>query len=99
MLQDNLQKKAGWVRTVPHLNDTMLLLSGLGMASIIQQYPLLDGWLSAKFIALLSYIIIGSIALKRGRTKRIRIWAGPAAIACYLYIISAALSRSPAALN
>ena len=55
----------------------------------------MDGWLSAKFFALLSYIILGSIALKRGRTRRVRIWAGPAAFICYLYIISTALSRSP----
>ncbi|MEN8179001.1 MAG: SirB2 family protein [Pseudomonadota bacterium] len=95
MLRDSLQDRAGWVRTVPHINDTILLVSGLTMASIIQQYPLLDAWLSAKFFALLSYIIFGSIALKRGRSKQIRKWAGPLAIVCYLYIISTALSRSP----
>jgi len=95
MLQDSLQNRPGWIRTLPHINDTLLLFTGLAMASVIQQYPLLDGWLSAKFFALLSYIILGSIALKRGPTRRIRIWAGPAAIICYLYIISAALSRSP----
>jgi len=95
MLQERLQGKPRWVRTLPHINDTLLLVSGLGMASVIQQYPLLDAWLSAKLFALLSYIIIGSIALKRGRSRRIRLWAGPLAIGCYLYIISAALSRSP----
>ncbi len=95
MLQGSLQEKARWTRTVPHINDTILLVSGLSMASVIQQYPLLDDWLSAKFFALLSYIIFGSIALKRGRSRQVRIWAGPLAIGCYLYIISAALSRSP----
>lgn len=94
MLQNRLQDKAGWIRTLPHVNDTFLLVSGLTMATIIQQYPLADGWLSAKLFALLSYIVLGSIALKRGRTRGMRIWAGPAAIICYLYIISAALSRS-----
>ena len=95
MLRDSLSERGPWVRTLPHVNDSFLLLSGLAMASVIQQYPLLDAWLSAKLFALLSYIVLGSVALKRGRTKRIRRWAGTAAILCYLYIVSSALSRSP----
>ena len=95
MLRGSLQQRGRWVRVAPHVNDTILLCSGLAMARVIQQYPLLQDWLSAKFIALLCYIVLGSIALKRGRSRRIRLWAGVLAFACYLYIISSALSRSP----
>ena len=95
MLRGSLQQRARWVRVAPHVNDSILLFSGLAMAGVLQQYPLVDAWLSAKFFALLSYIVIGSIALKRGRSRRIRLWAGIFAMACYLYIIGSALSRSP----
>ncbi|RLJ16530.1 regulator SirB [bacterium endosymbiont of Escarpia laminata] len=95
MLSNTLQEKGGWIRVVPHVNDTLLLFSGLAMALMIQQYPLVTGWLTAKLVALLAYIIIGSIALKRGRNRQIRTWAGLLALTCYFYIIGTALSRSP----
>lgn len=95
MVQDSLGQRGQWVRIVPHVNDSLLLLTGIAMATVIQQYPLVDGWLTAKLLALLCYIVIGSIALKRGRTRHIRIWAGPLAIVCYFYILAVALSRSP----
>jgi uncharacterized membrane protein SirB2 len=95
MAQDSLGQRGRWVRVVPHVNDSLLLISGITMATLIKQYPLVDGWLTAKLLALLCYIVIGSIALKRGRTRRLRIWSGPLAIVCYLYILAVALSRSP----
>ena len=57
-----LQKR--WVRIVPHVNDRLLLASGIGLAVLIQQYPLVHGWLTAKFFALILYIVLGMIALK-----------------------------------
>ena len=35
----------------------------------MQQYPLVHGWLTAKFFALIAYIVLGTIALKRGKTR------------------------------
>jgi len=53
-----------WIRIVPHVNDTLLLASGIGLAVLIQQYPLVHGWLTAKFFALILYIVLGTFALK-----------------------------------
>ena len=84
-----------WVGILPHVNDTLLLASGITMAVLLQQYPLAQPWLTAKLGALLFYIVLGSIGLKRGRTRRERLVAGLLALACLFYIIGVALTRSP----
>src|SRR3990167_6528830 len=61
-----------WVRIVPHYVDTLLLVSALWMAFIIGQYPFLDSWLTAKFFGLVMFILLGTIALKYGKTKAVR---------------------------
>ena len=54
-----------------------------------------NGWLTAKVLALIAYIILGSIALKRGSTKAIRALAWVAALATFGYIVSVALTHDP----
>jgi uncharacterized membrane protein SirB2 len=53
------------------------------------------GWLWAKVIALLVYIGLGTIALKRGRTRGVRIAAFAGALATFAYIVSVAIAKSP----
>jgi uncharacterized membrane protein SirB2 len=84
-----------WVRILPHVVDTVLLGSAVAMALMIRQYPFVAGWLTAKLLALLLYIVLGSIALKRGRTRNQRIAAWFAAQAVFFYIVAVALTRSP----
>ena len=86
-----LQKK--WVRIAPHVIDTLLLGAGIGLAIRIRQYPFVHGWLTAKALALVAYIVIGAIGLKYGRTKKIRIAAWLAAIVVFGYIVLVALTR------
>ena len=85
----------GWVKVVPHAVDTLLLVSALALAFIIQQYPLVDAWLTAKFFGLLLYIILGSVALKHGRTKAIRIAAWLGAQVVFAYIVLVATNHNP----
>ena len=82
-------------RALPHLNDTLLLAAGIGMAVTLRQYPLVDGWLTAKLLALLLYIVLGTVALKRGRTKRIRVLAFGGALLTLSYLVAVAVTRSP----
>lgn len=81
-------------RVLPHVIDTILLASALWLAWTIRQWPFVHGWLTAKVIGLVVYIVLGSIALKRGRTKRIRIAAWIAASAVFLYVVAVATTRS-----
>ena len=87
--------QARWVRIVPHLNDSLLLASGIGLAVLIRQYPLTHGWLTAKFFALIAYIVLGTIALKRGRTRGQRISAWFAALLVFGYMAAVARAHAP----
>jgi len=84
-----------WTRTLPHLIDSLLLGSALSLAWLSHQYPFVQGWLTAKFCGLLVYILCGSIALKRGRSRSIRACFLVLALLAYAYIVSVALTRQP----
>jgi uncharacterized membrane protein SirB2 len=84
---------ARFVRIAPHVVDSVLLASALWLAWMIGQYPFVHGWLTAKVLALFAYIILGSVALKRGRTPRLKIAAFAGALAVAAYIVSVALTR------
>ena len=90
MMMGSSLLQARWVRIVPHLNDTLLLASGITLAVLMQQYPLVHGWLTAKFFALIVYIVLGTIALKRGKTKSQRIAAWFAALLVFGYMVAVA---------
>ncbi|MFZ5558983.1 MAG: SirB2 family protein [Pseudomonadota bacterium] len=87
-----LQRK--WVRVLPHVNDTVLLLAGVSLAVMISQYPFVAGWLTAKVVALILYIVIGSVAIKRGRTRGVRIGAWIAGQAVFAYIVLVAFTKN-----
>jgi uncharacterized membrane protein SirB2 len=85
-----------WVRVVPHVIDTLLLASALLLAWTIGQYPFVHAWVTAKVLALIVYIVLGSLALKHGRTRGRRVAALIAALLVFGYIVSVALTRDPA---
>jgi len=95
MLSDSPRLQQRWVKVLPHVNDTVLLAAAIGLTLFIEQYPLTNAWLTAKIVGLLLYIALGMIALKRGRTRRIRIGAFVAALLVFLYIVSVALTHNP----
>ena len=84
-----------WLRALPHINDSLLLASALGLAALLGQYPFVDAWLTAKVLGLLAYIVLGALALDPGRPASIRLAAGVMALAAYGWIVSVALSKHP----
>ncbi len=84
-----------FARVAPHVIDTMLLAAGVTMAAVARISLLAHPWLATKIGALVVYIVLGSIALKRGRTRAIRAVAFAAAVGTYAYIVGVALTRSP----
>jgi len=95
MMADSPRLQARWARIVPHVNDTLLLVSGIGLAVLLQQYPLVHGWLTAKFFALIAYIVLGTFALKRGKTRGQRIVAWIAALLVFGYMVAVAIAHDP----
>jgi uncharacterized membrane protein SirB2 len=93
--------QAGWVRsrparTLPHLVDSVLLLSALGLAWQLGANPLATPWLAAKLAALLAYIGLGVVALRPATPRPLRLAAWLGALAVFGYIVSVAVSKSPA---
>lgn len=95
MLRASPVMQQRWVKIVPHLIDSVLLGSAITLAIMLGVSPFSAPWLFAKIIALLLYIVLGSIALKRGKTLRIRLFAWLAAQGVFLYIVLTALSHNP----
>lgn len=81
------------VRIAPHIVDTLLLASALWLCALIGQWPFRDGWLTAKVLGLVAYIVLGAIALRRGRTPAARAVAFVLALAAAGYIVSVALTH------
>lgn len=80
------------VKILPHIIDTILLVCGIILASMIGAS---QPWILAKVIALVFYIGVGSFAIKRGKTPRSRAIAALIAVAIFAYIIGVALRHSP----
>ena len=95
MLSDSPLLTRRWVRIAPHAVDTLLLASAIALAVISAQHPFVQGWLTAKVLGLLVYILCGTMALKRGQTKAARAGFFAAALLAFAYIVSVALTRSP----
>ncbi len=81
-------------KILPHIIDTILLGSAVGMLLIWHSSPFSTGWLSAKVIALLAYIGLGMVALRFGKTRRVRTWCWLMALVVAAYIVSVALTKS-----
>lgn len=86
--------RQAWVRVLPHVVDTALLLSALALAVRSRQYPGVEAWLTAKVAALLVYIALGSIAFRFGRSKSARMAAWLGALGVFLYIVAVARTRN-----
>lgn len=84
------------VRVLPHVVDTLLLASAITLAAMSGQYPPHSAWITAKIVGLLVYIGLGTVALKRGRTRGVRAVAFVGALAVFAWIVSVALTRNPA---
>lgn len=92
---------AAWVnsraaRSLPHVVDTVLLLSALWLVWILRLNPAAVPWLLAKLVGLVVYIVLGMIALRPTVARPIRAATWLAALAVFGYIVSVAITKNPA---
>jgi uncharacterized membrane protein SirB2 len=83
-----------WVRTVPHVIDTLLLVFGVTLAIHYRMSPLVHHWLGVKILMLFVYIGLGIVAM-RARRRPIKLAALVGAVASILFIIAVARARQP----
>jgi len=95
-----VQFGASWAMASPlrylsYTIDTVLLTAAMMLVSIVHQYPFVQGWLTVKVCLLVVYVVLGTFALKRGRTPRTRLVCFFAALAVYGFIASVAVEHHP----
>jgi uncharacterized membrane protein SirB2 len=95
MLADSPWQRATVLRILPHVVDTMLLTTALMLTTIVHQYPFASDWLTTKVLLLVVYVVLGSIALRRGRNRTIRKAAFAAALLTVGFLVSVARARHP----
>jgi uncharacterized membrane protein SirB2 len=91
MMADSPRLQARWVRVAPHVNDTLLLAAAVYLAT----FHGLPAWIVAKIVALVAYIVIGAVAIRRGPTMPVRVAAWVLAQAVFLYIVAVAMTKNP----
>lgn len=82
-------------RSVPHVVDTVLLLSALVLAWMLRLSPGNAPWLIAKIVGLGFYIGLGMLAMRPARPMVVRVAAWLAALATAAWIVSVALTKNP----
>lgn len=95
MMQASPRLQQRWVKILPHVIDTILLISAIALVTIIQQYPGISTWLNAKIGGLLLYIMLGMVALRFGKTRKIKTMSWIAAQIVFFYIVLVALTKNP----
>ena len=68
---------ARWIMAMPvrylsYAVDTALLTSALMLVNVLPGAVFANHWLTVKLLLLVVYVVLGSFALKRGRTRGIR---------------------------
>ncbi|MET0333403.1 MAG: SirB2 family protein [Rhizobacter sp.] len=94
------QAGAAWVssrpaKTLPHIVDTVLLLSALALAWMLQLTPGQAPWLLAKLIGLVGYIGLGVVALRAGVPRGVRLAAWLGALLTVAWMVSVAITKQP----
>lgn len=89
---DKLRQR--YVQILPHINDTLLLISAIALAAMLGQYPFIHHWLTSKVVLLLIYIAAGSFALKNSHSTRTSFFALIIAISSFASIVFIALGHN-----
>jgi len=86
-----LQQK--WAKIAPHIIDTLLLISAVILMTLISQYPIADNWISAKVVALIAYIGLGTMAFKGNKSALTKIFFLLLALTVIGYMIAVAVTK------
>lgn len=81
-----------FARVAPHVIDSILLLAGLYLLSVLGAH---QPWVVAKIVGLILYIGVGAFAIKRGKTPASRATAAVVAVLIFAYIVGVAITKQP----
>ncbi|PXX93674.1 invasion protein [Marinobacter vulgaris] len=81
------------LRWIPHVNDTVLLVAAIALIFVTPWMPLVHGWLTAKIVLLVGYIVAGMFALKETRSFQVRVIAAVLALVQITAIFHLAIAK------
>lgn len=84
------------LRCMSWVIDSTLLGAAILLTAIVREYPFVDTWLTTKVLLLLVYIGLGTVALRRARTRAGRTAAFVSALLTFGYIVGVAVAHDPA---
>jgi uncharacterized membrane protein SirB2 len=89
------RRRRAWLKVLPHLNDSLLLLFAVLLCLAIQQAPLVTPWLTEKVTAVVVYILAGMFALKWAKSGPGQwIWF-MIALFMFAYTANTAINKTP----
>lgn len=83
------------IRFLSYAIDTTLLTAALMLATMLPGAMFANGWLTVKLCLIVVYVVLGTFALKRGRTRATRLTCFFAALLVYAFIASVAYAHHP----
>jgi len=95
LFQDSPNLQRRWVRIVPHINDSLLLLAGVTLVVMTHQYPFVETWLTIKLTAVLLYILLGIMTFRILRRRGLRMLSWVAAQGAFFFVVAVAVTHSP----
>lgn len=97
LMMDSPKRNNRFLKVFPHIIDTALLLSGIGLIMVTGFVPFTDSapWLTNKITCVLAYIALGFFALKMAKNKLLRIFAFFGALGWLVMAANIAVSKNP----
>lgn len=81
------------LRWIPHANDTVLLIAAISLLFVTPWMPFVHGWLTAKILLLIGYIIAGLFALRTTQATPVRVAAAVIALVQVTVIFHLAVTK------
>ena len=82
------------IQILPHVVDSVFLLSGATMAFMVNFGLFSQLWLTTKVTLLMFYLLFVGLALNRGKTKSIRVIAFFLAVFTFAQIVGVAVNKT-----
>lgn len=83
------------VRYLSYSIDTVLLTAALMLVTILPGTMFANGWLTVKLVLVVVYVVLGVLALRRGRTRGMRAGCYAAAVLVFIAIVGIARVHHP----
>lgn len=92
MMQESSLLNSKFARVLPHIIDTVLLLSAITLVVFLGSLPV---WVEVKIVALFVYIFLGVLSFRIAKGYGARVTAFFLALVVFAFIMSVAITKNP----